>query len=169
MSFSMSQGAGPRGLIRQFGPASTEGRFFDKGVIKGLLVFVRPYRTKMLLALLLMLLVTGLTMLTPYLVKVAIDRHIAVGKSDGLRPLVILIALSYVGLYLTTCGQEYLLGWVSQRVLAEVRARLFRHLQTLSLGYHNRTIIGVTVSRVINDVAIINDLLTQGLISLTGD
>lgn len=169
MSFSMRPGAGPLGLLRQFDPASTEGRFFDKGVIKGLLVFVRPYRAKMLLAFLLMLLVTGLTILTPYLIKVAIDRHIAAGNSDGLGVLVSFIALSYVGLYLTTCGQEYLLGWVSQRVLADVRTRLFRHLQTLSLGYHNRTIIGVTVSRVINDVAVINDLLTQGLISLAGD
>ena len=66
-------------------------------------------------------------------------------------------------------GQQYLLGWTSQRVLADVRETMMRHLQALSLSYHDRTIIGVTVSRVINDVAVINDLLTQGLISLIGD
>jgi ABC-type multidrug transport system fused ATPase/permease subunit len=169
MSFSFSPGVGPRSAIEQFGQETKDGRFFNKNVIAGMLVFVRPYRRKMLAAIALTLLVTGFTLLTPYLFKVAIDQHITVGDATGLTQLAILIAVCYLGLYLTTAGQEYLLGWTSQRVLADVREKLFRHLQELSLGYHDRTIIGVTVSRVINDVAVINDLLTQGLISLAGD
>jgi ABC-type multidrug transport system fused ATPase/permease subunit len=58
---------------------------------------------------------------------------------------------------------------VGQRVLTNIREAMFRHLQALPLSYHDRTIVGVTVSRVINDVAAINDLLTQGLLSLIGD
>jgi ABC-type multidrug transport system fused ATPase/permease subunit len=160
---------GPRGAINQFGQEAKEGRLFNKNVIAGMLVFVRPYRRRMLVAFLLMLLATGFTLLAPYLIKVAIDQHIIASDMAGLAQLALFIALSYLGLYLTTAGQEYLLGWTSQRVLADVREKLFRHLQALSLSYHDRTIIGVTVSRVINDVAVINDLLTQGLISLVGD
>ncbi|MCB0008161.1 MAG: ABC transporter ATP-binding protein, partial [Anaerolineales bacterium] len=115
------------------------------------------------------LLVTGFTLLTPYLIRIAIDDYISVGDADGLANLALGIAASYVGLYLSSAGQELILGVTSQRILADVRQRLFRHLQQLSLSYHDRTIIGVTVSRVINDVAIINDLLTQALISLMGD
>lgn len=169
MSFSFSPGMGPRGAIGQFGQEGKDGRFFNKNVILGMLQFVRPYRRKMLIATCFMLLVTGFTLLTPYLIKVAIDNYIAVGNADGLARIAILIAISYLGLYLTTMGQEYLLGWTSQRVLADVRETMMRHLQALSLSYHDRTIIGVTVSRVINDVSVINDLLTQGLISLVGD
>jgi ABC-type multidrug transport system fused ATPase/permease subunit len=72
-------------------------------------------------------------------------------------------------LYGTTAVQQYTLAWVGQRVLTNIREAMFRHLQALPLSYHNRTIVGVTVSRVINDVAAINDLLTQGLLSLIGD
>ena len=169
MSFSFSSGMGPRSAINQLGQEGKDGRFFDRSVIFSMLAFVRPYRRKMVLAAGLMLIVTGLTLLTPYLIKVAIDDYIAVGASDGLARVAIWIALSYVGLYLATMGQQYLLGWTSQRVLADVRGAMIRHLQALSLGYHDRTIIGVTVSRVINDVAVINDLLTQGLLSLVGD
>ena len=169
MSFSFSPGIGPRSAIDQYGQEGKDGRFFDKNVILGMLQFVRPYRRKIVIAIFLMLLVTTFTLLTPYLIKVAIDNYIAVGDSSGLTHMALLIAISYVGLYLTTMGQDYLLGWTSQRVLADVRETMMYHLQSLSLSYHDRTIIGVTVSRVINDVAIINDLLTQGLISLIGD
>lgn len=169
MSFSFSPGMGPRGAIRQFGEEAKEGQFFKRSVVAGMLAFVRPYKRRMFLALLLMLGVTGFTLLAPYLIKVAIDQHITAGNASGLWQVGVAIALCYLGLYLTTAGQDYLLGWTSQRVLADVREALFRHLQALSLSYHDRSIIGVTVSRVINDVAVINDLLTQGLITLLGD
>ncbi|MEE8385495.1 MAG: ABC transporter ATP-binding protein, partial [Dehalococcoidia bacterium] len=71
--------------------------------------------------------------------------------------------------YAVTAGQRYTLSWVSQRVLATLRAQLFRHLQVLSLGYHDTHIVGVTISRVINDVAVINQLLSEGLITFVGD
>jgi ATP-binding cassette, subfamily B, multidrug efflux pump len=169
MSFSFSPNMGPRGAVSRFGQESKDGRAFDKNVIGGMLAFVKPYWRRMALAFLLMLGVTTFTLLTPYLIKEAIDGHIAVGDGDGLARLALLIAACYLGLYLTNAGQDYLLGWTSQRVLADVRERMLEHLQRLSMGYHDRTIVGVTVSRVINDVAVINDLLTQGVISLLGD
>jgi ABC-type multidrug transport system fused ATPase/permease subunit len=76
---------------------------------------------------------------------------------------------TYLLLYLAGAGEQYILAWVGQRVLADLRAAMFRHLQVLSLSYHDTHIVGVTVSRLINDVAIINDLLTQGLMTLIGD
>lgn len=169
MSFSFSPGMGPRGAMNRFGKERKEGAFFDRRVIGGMLAFVKPYWRRMTAAILLMLCVTGLTLLIPYLIKVAIDDFITLNDQDGLSRIAIAIALAYVALYFTTMGQQYLLGWTSQRVLTDLREALFRHLQQLSLSYHDRTIIGVTVSRVINDVSIINDLLTQGLLTLFGD
>ncbi len=169
MSFGFSPNIGPRGAVSQFGQEGKEGRVFDKNVIRGMLTFVKPYWRRMTVAVLLMLGVTAFTLFIPYLIKEAIDNHIAQGDNTGLARQALFITLCYLGLYLTTTGQDYLLGWTSQRVLADVREQMVDHLQRLSLAYHDRTIVGVTVSRVINDVAVINDLLTQGIISLLGD
>ena len=90
-------------------------------------------------------------------------------KKTLILSLSLLTAAAFGGLYLATAAQQYLLSWVGQRVLANLRSELFDHLQRLSLGYHDTHIVGVTVSRVMNDVATINELLSQGVITLVGD
>jgi ABC-type multidrug transport system fused ATPase/permease subunit len=161
---------GPRGAFEGFGSgASEEGTIFNAQVVRRLMAYLRPYWKQMLAALLLMLVVTGLTLLIPYLMKVAIDQHILQADLDGLADVSLMIAGAFVGLYLASAGQRFLLSMVGQRVLANLRSALFKHLQRLSLAYHDTHISGVTVSRVINDVAEINELLSQGLITLLGD
>jgi ABC-type multidrug transport system fused ATPase/permease subunit len=123
----------------------------------------------MALATFLMLIATGMTLVVPYLIKIAIDEHIVQGSTSGLIRVASQIAGSFVLLYVASAGQRYLLGWVGQRVLANLRDEMFRHLQALPLAYHDTHIVGVTVSRVMNDVAVINDLLSQGLVTLIGD
>lgn len=134
-----------------------------------MLTFLAPYWRQMVIAFLLTLCASGLTLWTPYLMKVAIDGHIVTGNPAGLLRICLLMAGAFGLLYGATIGQRYLLSWVGQRVLANLRAQLFNHLQQLPLAYHDTHIVGVTVSRVINDVATINDLLSQGLITLLGD
>ena len=171
MSFSIgtsSSNMGPRGALNKFG-VEKEGHFFNRQVVVRMLAYLRPYRKQMFAACGLMLIASALTLLTPYLIKVAIDGPIAGGDLPGLTRIALLTAAAFGGLYLATAGQRYLLSWIGQRVLAQLRDQLFRHLQVLSLGYHDTHIVGVTVSRVINDVAVINELLSQGLITLIGD
>ena len=171
MSFrigSSSSNMGPRGALREFGHEE-EGKLFDRRLVVRLLGFLHPYRRRMWLALFFMLVSTGLTLVTPYLIKVAIDGAILTRDERLLARVSVAIAATFLGLYASTAGQRFLLGWVGQRVLTDMRARLFRHLQRLDLGYHDTHITGVTVSRVINDVSVINDLLSQGLVTLVGD
>jgi ATP-binding cassette subfamily B multidrug efflux pump len=159
---------GPRRAIHNFGEKEG-GRAFDRRVLARLLVFLRPHRGRMAAAFGLMLIESGLTLAVPYLFKVAIDRHIVLGDEAGLNQVALLTAGAFLGIYLAASGRRYLLSWVGQRLLATLRGELFRHLQTLPLGYHDTHIVGVTISRVINDVAVINELLSQGLITLLGD
>jgi ABC-type multidrug transport system fused ATPase/permease subunit len=171
MSFSIGSprsGMGPRGALNQFGQGN-EGQLFNRRVVVRMLGYLRPYWRYMLAALALMVIASGLTLLTPYLIKIAIDQYIVQGDRQGLFRIALLTMAAFLGLYLTTAGQQYLLSWVGQRVLANLRAQLFHHLQVLPLAYHDTHIVGVTVSRVINDVAVINELLSQGLITLLGD
>jgi len=159
---------GPRGVIESFGEGG-EGRAFDVRILGRLLGYLRPHRRRMALALVLVLASSALSLATPYLTKMAIDGPIAQGDLPGLLHIALLTAAAFLGLYATSAGQQYLLSWVGQRVLASMRAQLFRHIQVLSLGYHDTHIMGVTLSRVINDVAVINELLSQGLVTLVGD
>jgi ATP-binding cassette subfamily B multidrug efflux pump len=158
---------GPGGALRGFG--TDDKHTFDPRITLRLLAFLKPYWRQMAAAFGLMLVTTLLTLATPYLIKVAIDRYIAHGDMPGLTYTALLMAGAFLGSYLASAGQRWLLSWVGLRVLASLRRDLFCHLQRLSLGYHNAHIIGITISRVINDVAVINDLLSQGLITLVGD
>ncbi len=173
MSFSIgpsSAGMGPRSALDNFGNTDTKGgEVFNQKVVSRMLAYLKPHGWKMIAALILTLAESGLTLMAPYLTKIAIDDYIIPGNLDGLTNLSILIGLAYICIFFVSSGQRYLLSWVGQQVLAKLRSDLFRHLQRLHLGYHEKHITGVTVSRVINDVAEINELLSQGIITLIGD
>jgi ATP-binding cassette, subfamily B, multidrug efflux pump len=152
------------------GPAGGDsGRAFDPHILRRLLAYLRPHRRRMAAAVALMVVASALALLTPYLTKVAIDGYITHHDATGLARVSGLMAAAFIGTYLASSGQSYLLGWVAQRVLATMRDQLFRQLQRLSLGYHDTHIVGVTISRVISDVSVINDLLSQGLLTLAGN
>jgi ABC-type multidrug transport system fused ATPase/permease subunit len=171
MSFSIGPSGprmGPGWALELFGDKS-EGRAFNLKIALRLLGFLRPYRKHMLAALMLMASTSILTLAVPYLVKIAIDQHIAAGNIRGLTGIAGMIAAAFVGIYMGAAAQRWLLAWIGLRVLAGMRRELFRHLQALPLGYHDRHIVGITISRVINDVAVINDLLSQDLVTMVGD
>jgi len=163
-------GMGPRGALDSFAAGhDTRGAVFNRRVVVRLLAFLRPYKRQMALAFLAMLVVSALTLLTPYLLKIAVDQYIIQGDRAGLERLALITIAAFGGLYVSSAAQQYFLSWVGQRVLANLRSALFNHLQRLSLGYHDTHIVGVTVSRVMNDVATINELLSQGIVTLAGD
>ncbi|MCC7355637.1 MAG: ABC transporter ATP-binding protein [Anaerolineae bacterium] len=172
MTFSIGatgSGMGPGHALERFGSDEVEGRAFNAHVVVRFLAYLRPHWQRMAAAFLLTIIGAALALASPYLLKVAIDGYITGGDAAGLTRIALLMAGTFVGVYLTSAGQQYLLAWVGQRVLTTLRAHLFRHLQILPLGYHDTHIVGVTISRVINDVSVINDLLSQGLVTLISD
>ncbi len=172
MSFSIgssSAGMGPRSVLEHFGSNQREGEMFNREVVTRMLQYLKPYRWRMVLALFLTIVESGLTLLSPYLLKEATDNHILTGDFPGLVRIAIYLGLTFISLYFVSSAQRYVVSWVGQRMLAKLRSDLFRHLQRLQQGYHDRNIVGVTVSRVINDVAEINELFSQGVITLIGD
>lgn len=166
ISAGMSHG-GPRGMLHAFG--NQEETTIKGKVLLRLMAFVIPHWRKLALATLLMLITTGGGLLIPYLTRNIIDIHIAGKDWQGLLQTgLVLVAVMLVS-YVSASGQGYLLSLTGQKVLFTLRNRLFDHLQRLSVAYHDNHITGVTVSRVINDVAVINNLLSQGLITMIGD
>jgi ABC-type multidrug transport system fused ATPase/permease subunit len=159
---------GPGGAMKSFGKTE-EGKAFDPHVTRRLFKLLGPYKKKMFFATLLMFVTTGMNLLWPNLMRIAIDFNIANGDYVGLARTALLLLGAFIVLFAAMRTQRYLLSYVGQHMLSSLRARLFRHLQRLHLGYHDVTSTGRTVSRVVNDVQVINELLSQGLVRVIGD
>ncbi|HKY61138.1 MAG TPA: ABC transporter ATP-binding protein [Gemmatimonadota bacterium] len=142
---------------------------FDRRLARRMLAFLVPYRKAMSVALLLLLVLAGIQALQPYLIKVAIDRHIAVGDARGLLG----VAALYFGLLVLDLAlgllQTWLTAWIGQRAMHDLRERLFDHLQRLPVPFFDRQAMGRLVTRVTSDVEVLNDLFSSGVIAVLSD
>jgi ABC-type multidrug transport system fused ATPase/permease subunit len=109
---------------------------------------------------------TATALLPPYLLKLAIDDGIRTGDVTTLGWLVVAFVVAAVVNLVCSSAQTYYIGWAGERMLAEMRNDLFRHLQRLSLGFFERNRAGVIISRITNDVEAIDQLVTDGVQSL---
>jgi ABC-type multidrug transport system fused ATPase/permease subunit len=146
-----------------------EGVAFNRRYAERALEYARPHRVQLLLALVLTIFAAAMSLLAPYLVKVAIDDYIVVGDMTGLTLVVLATGLVYLANYVASARQIVIMAQTGQQILMTMRAQLFRHLLRLPLGYFQRHPAGVTVSRLINDVLVLNDLLTNGILNVLTD
>jgi ATP-binding cassette subfamily B protein len=145
------------------------GKAYDARLMRRLLGYLRPYWRQVVLALAAIVVGGGCGLAQPYLMKVAIDRHIATGQLAGLDRL----AVVYVGVLLFAFAAEYLQTWTmqmtGQRIMFDLRMAIYRHLQRLDLRYYDRNPVGRLMTRVTSDVDVLNDLFTSGVVTIFGD
>lgn len=127
---------------------------------------LRPYRLRVAATFLSILIGIAAGLAPPLLAKIAIDKGIGEGDAGVLVTVVALYLASAVGLWLSTYLQTYLTGWVAQRVLQDLRTRVFAHLQRQSVGFFSRRKTGVLVSRLTNDVQALEQLVSNGGVTL---
>ena len=144
-------------------------REYDSRLMKRLLVYLRPYRGRIIIAIVLMLCTAGLQVLAPYLVKIAIDRYITKGNLHGLTTISIIYLALLVGQMLIEYFQLFLLQMTGQHVMYDMRMQIFSHLQKLELNFFHKNPVGRLMTRVTNDVDVLNDLFTSGVVSIFGD
>ena len=129
--------------------------------------FIQPYHWQLLLSLLLLLSITGLSLVVPTIIRQVID----VGLLQGEISFMIQAALLILGIGLLkaalTYFQRYATEWVAQRVGYDLRNRLYNHIQHLSFTYHDHSQTGQLISRCIEDVRAIERFAGSGLIDLT--
>jgi ATP-binding cassette subfamily B protein len=125
----------------------------------------RPYKLRVALSLVSLVGATVVALAPPYLVGRAVDeiRH---GDTSQLGWLVVLFVAAGVLGIAFAYAQTYFTGWTGERMLADLRNHLFRHLQRLSLGFFERNRAGVIISRLTNDVEALDQLVTDGVTSL---
>ena len=126
----------------------------------------KPYRRRVAGGVVALLLATAAALAPPYLFKVAIDQGILGGDLQVLVWIVVaVVVIGAIG-WAAGLAQTYLTSWVGERVLADLRLRVFRHLQRLSLGYFERNRTGAIISRLTNDVEALDQLVVDGVTSL---
>jgi len=134
--------------------------------VRWLLGLLRPYRGRVALMLGALLAATAAGLAPPYLVGEAIDAGIRPGDLGALRLVVGAFLLSALVYWGATYVQTYLVGWVGQRALQDLRQRIFAHLQAMSIGFFTRRQPGVLISRLTNDVQALDSLVTDGIVTL---
>ncbi|HEY7935430.1 MAG TPA: ABC transporter ATP-binding protein [Solirubrobacteraceae bacterium] len=164
---SPAVGRGPGGR----GPGSEwTGERASKGTrgrnLRGLLRLIGPYRTRAITTLVALILGTAASLAPPLLVKTAIDSGINRNDTKTLVLVVIAFLVSAVLVWVMTYLQTYLVGWVGQRVLADLRIRIFTHLQTQPIGFYDSRPAGVLISRMTNDVEALDSLVTDSVVTL---
>ncbi len=105
----------------------------------------------------------------PYLVKIAIDDHILRGDWPGLSRLGLLFLATLVVQYALRYGQIYLSTWTGQRVVHDLRAALFAHVQRLPAAFFDRNPVGRVMTRILGDVEAIGEVFTAGVVAILGD
>jgi len=145
------------------------GKAYDRKLLGRFLRYLRPYRMLVAWSLLLLPLIAAAKLAQPWLIKIAIDSHITTGKMAGLP----LLSLEYFALIivdgLLTYLEIYLLQYLGQKVMFDLRMELFSHIQGLSSSFMDRTPTGSLVTRVTSDVEVLGEMFTAGIISIVGD
>ena len=131
-----------------------------------MLGLLRPYRAPVILMLIALVVATAAALAPPYLAGLAIDEGIQKSDTGTLTVIVAVYIASVALLWVTTYAQTYLVGWVGQRALQDLRERIYSHLQTMSIGFFTRRKPGVLISRLTNDVQALDSLVTDGVVTL---
>src|SRR6266571_4188014 len=126
----------------------------------------KPYKMRTAFSVVSLLAATATALAPPFLAKYAVDDGIRKHDLGLLWWIVGAFVLAGLLNWAMSYVQTYLTGWVGERILADLRIALFRHLQRLSLGFYERTRAGVIISRLTNDVEAIDQLVTDGVTSL---
>ncbi|MFV1986525.1 MAG: ABC transporter ATP-binding protein [Gemmatimonadota bacterium] len=154
------------------GPIAEEealGKAYDARLMKRLLQYLKPYRARVLVAVLMLIAASGLALIGPWLTMEAIDGAIPDGDYERLTRLSVL----FFGALLFSSALEYgrviLTTWIGQNVMLDLRAQIFSHVQRLSLSYYDRNPVGRLMTRLTSDVEVLNEMFTSGVVTIFGD
>jgi ATP-binding cassette subfamily B multidrug efflux pump len=159
------------------------GKAYDARLMRRLLTYLHKYRWQVAVALVAIVLKAGADVLGPYLTKVAIDKYLAnrteahslLDRFLSRNPLtgIAQIAGMYIGLllfsFLLEFAQTYIMQWTGQKVMFDLRAQIFRHLQRLHISFFDKNPVGRLVTRVTSDVDALNEMFTAGVVSIVED
>ncbi len=145
------------------------GKAYDSKLMKRLLFFIKPYKKYVFWGIFLSISVAGLGPVRPYLTKVAVDYSLVKKDYDSLMYISLALIVSLILQSLVQYYLTYYTQLMGQKVIFDLRVKLFEHVQKLALKFYDKTPIGRVVTRVTNDVESLNELFSAGIITVFSD
>lgn len=152
-------------------------QIFNFKLLRRVLQFAAPYRSKFILSLALAIVLAVLSPVRPYLIQVTINDYILTGRTgsarDALLNAVILITVIQIGILLFESALRFVLSfltsWLGQTVVKDLRVKVYRKVLGLNLSVFDKTPIGTLTTRTINDIESINEIFSEGFIPIIAD
>jgi ATP-binding cassette subfamily B protein len=163
---SKRRSSGFRGHRGHLGGRRIEQAKNPKNALNRLLSYLKPFRLQLVVVVVLVIISTLFSLSGPYLIGLAIDQFMVTGDIQGLLQISLLMLGSYLGYAFTSMGSGWIMVAIAQRVLKNLRKELFEHIQTLSLSFFDSRPSGDLMSRLTNDIDVINQALTQNITRL---
>ncbi len=150
--------------------------------MRRLLRYMRPYRARIALSLVCLVAYSILQVCGPLLTRIAVDRYLTTPASPtaldgwlspsaltGLTQIAVLYLAVLTGIFVTEFGQMYVMQYVGQLAMFDLRRELMAHMQRLDVAFFDRNPVGRLVTRLTTDVDVLNDLFASGLVTILGD
>ncbi|TWW00495.1 ABC transporter ATP-binding protein [Chitinophaga pinensis] len=144
-------------------------KVFDISLLRRIFTYAVPYRRSFYLSMFLTVLLAVISPMRPYLIQLTVDKYIA---GQLMQMLIYITIVQVILLLLETVMRfyfSYLTNWLGQSVVKDLRVAVYRKIVHLNLGFFDKTPIGTLTTRTINDIEAINDVFSEGLISIIAD
>jgi len=145
------------------------GSIVDFKVLRRLMKFVKPYKGKFYLLIVLTLALGVLAPLQPLLIQQTLDRHVAFGDYEGMIMMIMILIGLLVVRAIVQYSHTFMSGWLGQYIIRDIRVKLYKHLVRLKLKFFDNTPIGRLVTRTVSDIETLADVFSQGLAAMVGD
>ena len=146
-----------------------KGRIFNLKLFKRLMVFVKPYSFYYRLVLITAILLSIFSIITPYLLKIAVDDYIRLKDYDGMKTILLFMLISLIFTVIFQILFVYFANFLGQKVIKNLRVKLFNNIINFKIDYFKNNPIGRLVTRTVNDIETIASIFSQGLFMIIAD
>ena len=150
-------------------PASQQKKRFDTQLLFRIISLAKPYQGFFIFAALLAVILAPLSSARPYLIQQMVDEHIFKFDVEGMTRMVIILLILLFSEAAIQYIFNYTTSWLGQSVIRDLRVRVFKHVTKLNLSYFDKTPIGTSTTRTINDIETINAVFSEGIITIIAD
>jgi ATP-binding cassette subfamily B protein len=158
------------------------GKAYDSRLMRRLVRYLAPYKLQVAVSAVAIIIKSASDVLGPYFVKVAVDtyfapsgkpgwlaRHLSHDAMRGVTQLGLLYLASLSLILSLEFVQAYMMQWTGQKIMFDLRAQIFRHIQSMSVAFFDRNPVGRLVTRVTSDVEALNEMFTSGVLAIFED
>lgn len=145
------------------------GKAIDSQIMRRLLSYFKPYTKLIIVATILTIIISALAALRPRLTQIAIDDKIMHKDFSGLQMIVLILLGTLVFQGVLQYAMTYLTSWIGQKIIYDLRKKIFAHILSLKLKFFDKNPIGRVVTRVTGDVEVLFEVFSSGLVTAFGD